>query len=88
MRPWLLVDALATCLHDRRDPDRIQHGLRELLAQRVYGMAGGYEDCNDSARLASDPMQRLLLNRDPVQVRPWPRSPRRRGLKTGWMRAP
>lgn len=62
-----LMDALAACLHDRRDPERIRHSLKELLEQRVYGMACGYEDCNDSARLATDPMQRLLLDRDPLQ---------------------
>lgn len=61
-----LIDALAACLRDRRDPDRIRHSLQELVEQRVYGMACGYEDCNDSARVASDPMQRLLLGRDPV----------------------
>ncbi|MGH8110629.1 MAG: IS1380 family transposase [Rhodanobacteraceae bacterium] len=61
-----LVDALAACVSERRDPSRIRHSRRELLAQRVYGMACGYEDCNDSARLAGDPMQRLLLDRDPV----------------------
>lgn len=62
-----LIEALATCLRDRRDPTRIRHSLKELVGQRVYGMACGYEDCNDSARLATDPMQRLLLDRDPLQ---------------------
>ncbi|HEX7324456.1 MAG TPA: IS1380 family transposase [Rhodanobacteraceae bacterium] len=62
-----LIEALAACLHDPRDSARIRHSLKELVAQRVYGMACGYEDCNDSARLATDPMQRLLLDRDPLQ---------------------
>lgn len=61
-----LVEALASCLRDRRDPERIRHSLKELVQQRVYGMACGYEDCNDSARLTADPMQRLLLDRDPI----------------------
>ena len=46
-----LIDAMASCLRDRRDPERVVHGVRELVQQRVYGMACGYEDCNDSARL-------------------------------------
>lgn len=61
-----LVEALAASLADARDPNRIQHSVRELLAQRVYGIACGYEDCNDSARLAADPLHRLLLDRDPL----------------------
>ena len=61
-----LMDAISACLRDSRCPDKIVHGMRELVEQRVYGMACGYEDCNDSARLSSDPVQRLLLNRDPI----------------------
>ena len=61
-----LIDAIASCLRDKRSADRVIHGLRELVEQRVYGMACGYEDCNDSARLATDPVHRLLLGRDPL----------------------
>ena len=35
--------------------------------QRVFGMACGYEDANDAARLAGDPVHKMLLGRDPVQ---------------------
>lgn len=62
-----LIDAISTGLHDRRDTDRVRHSLRELIEQRVYGMACGYEDCNDSARLAGDPVHRMLLGRDPIK---------------------
>jgi len=61
-----LIDAIASCLRDKRSADRVIHSLRELVEQRVYGMACGYEDCNDSARLATDPVHRLLLGRDPL----------------------
>lgn len=61
-----LIEAIAACVREDRRPDRIVHGLRELVEQRVYGMACGYEDCNDAARLSSDPVHRLLLGRDPI----------------------
>jgi hypothetical protein len=40
-----------------------------LLAQRVFAIACGYPDANDSARLASDPMHKMLLDRDPLAGR-------------------
>jgi AcrR family transcriptional regulator len=61
-----LLDALAGCLRDTRDPAKVRHGLDELLAQRVYGLACGYEDANDVARLADDPIHKLLLGRDAI----------------------
>jgi hypothetical protein len=61
-----LIDRLAGCLEDPRDPAKRRHELRELLAQRIFGLACGYEDANDAARLADDPIHKLLLGRDPV----------------------
>ena len=43
------------------------HPLRDLLRQRVFGLACGYADCNDAARLADDPIHKLLLERDPLE---------------------
>lgn len=60
-----LIGAMAGSLRHERRGDRVIHDVRELVEQRVYGMACGYEDCNGSARLAGDPMHRLLLGRDP-----------------------
>jgi hypothetical protein len=40
--------------------------MHELLTQRVMAIACGYEDANDAARLASDPVHKLLVGRDPV----------------------
>jgi len=59
-----LIDALAGCLRDTREPAKVRHGLDELLAQRVFGLACGYEDANDAARLVDDPIHKLLLGRD------------------------
>jgi Transposase DDE domain group 1 len=56
---------LASALRDRRQPGKVAHPLRDLLRQRVFGIACGYADCNDAAPLADDPMQKLLLDRDP-----------------------
>src|SRR5258707_5408669 len=64
-----LLDELTACLRDPRQAGKVDHGLRELLAQRVFSIACGYPDANDCARLASDPIHKLLLDRDPVEGR-------------------
>jgi len=61
-----LTRALASVLRDDRDPSRVQHAILDVIRQRVFGIACGYEDANDAARLKSDPVYRLLLDRDPV----------------------
>src|SRR5207237_3660261 len=61
-----LTAALAAGLRDDRQPGKVQHELRELITQRVMAIALGYEDANDAARLASDPVHKLLVGRDPV----------------------
>ncbi len=50
------VGAVAAVLHDPRDPDRITYSLRDLVAQRLYGLCCGYEDLNDHDRLRADPL--------------------------------
>lgn len=65
-RRYGLIASLASCLRDERQAGKIEHTLEELLAQRVFAIACGYADANDAARLASDPMHKLLLGRDPV----------------------
>jgi hypothetical protein len=61
-----VTEQLAGCLVDRRDPDKIRHTIRDLLRQRIFGLACGYEDANDAARLADDPLHKLAVGRDPV----------------------
>ena len=61
-----LLDAMAACMRETRDRSKVRHSLDELLAQRVHGLACGYEDANDAARLADDPIAKLLLRRDAV----------------------
>ena len=62
-----LTPALAACLIDPRQPGKVEHEMEELLKQRIYAVACGYADANDAARLASDPVHKLLLGRDPVE---------------------
>src|SRR5256712_9492732 len=61
-----LTTQVARALRDRRQPGKIAHPLRDLVRQRVFGLACGYADCNDAARLADDPIHKLLLDRDPL----------------------
>ena len=65
-RRYGLIGGLAGCLEDKRQAGKIDHSLRELLAQRVFSIACGYPDANDSARLEADPIHKMLLDRDPV----------------------
>jgi hypothetical protein len=55
-----LLNRLAGCFVDRRDPERTEHSVEQLVAQRVYGLALGYEDLNDHDRLRSDPLLAVL----------------------------
>jgi hypothetical protein len=61
-----LLERLAAALVDDRQSGKVRHALGDLLAQRVYGLALGYEDASDAARLTDDPMHKLLLDRDPL----------------------
>lgn len=57
----------AACFQDHRDPAAIEHHLEELLRQRVYGLALGYEDLNDHDRLCRDPLLASLCGKaDPL----------------------
>lgn len=51
-----MTELLASCFTDYRDPELIEHSVVELLRQRVYGLALGYEDLNDHDDLLRDPL--------------------------------
>src|SRR3989442_15617389 len=61
-----LTKRLAVCLDDERQPTKVRHETIELLRQRVFGLAAGYADCNDAARLADDVIHKPLGGRDPI----------------------
>jgi hypothetical protein len=56
---------LAGCLKDRRDPDRIDHTIAEMLRLRIFAIAAGYEDANDCNKLRDDPVFKMAVGRAP-----------------------
>lgn len=60
-----LSAALAACLCDERQASKVEHTIHQMLGQRIFGLACGYADTNDAARLAQDPVHKLLVGKDP-----------------------
>jgi len=54
---------LAGCFTDFRSPWLTEHGVEQMLAQRVYGLALGYEDLNDHDQLRHDPLMNVLAGK-------------------------
>jgi len=89
-----LTQAMASVLHDERDPKRTKHSMTDLMGQRVFQITAGYEDQDDSDHLRIDPIFNLgPLARDrgrsgfaanDVALREWDNpsgvGPTRRGL--------
>ena len=65
-----IIAQFAACFTDHRDPARIDHGVEELVGQRVYGLALGYEDLNDHEEQVAQScaQQRLTLRRFPGMI--------------------
>src|SRR5712692_4257709 len=62
-----LTRRLAQCFSDARRQVYVDHSLPQLLAQRLYGLALGYEDLNDHQRLRLDPLLAAACNKlDPL----------------------
>jgi hypothetical protein len=55
-----LLPRLAACFDDRRSPWLLSHRVEELVSQRVYALALGYEDLNDHDQLREDPLLGVL----------------------------
>ena len=62
-----IVRRFATCFEDYRKADQIEHPLLDLIAQRVFGLALGYEDLNDHDELRCDPMLAVALGKDDIK---------------------
>jgi hypothetical protein len=58
-----ILRQFAACFGDPRDPARIEHRVGEVVAQRVYGLALGYEDLNDHDELRHDPLLAVLVEK-------------------------
>src|SRR5277367_3898751 len=59
-----LLPRLAECFLDGRNQNLIEHTVAEMVAQRVYGLALGYEDLNDHEQLRKDPVFGILAGRE------------------------
>ena len=59
-----IIEQFATCFDDFRSPRFVQHSVGELLAQRVFGIALGYEDLNDHEDLRHDPLMAVLAGKN------------------------
>jgi hypothetical protein len=58
-----LVDRFAGCFRDNRRSDLVEHEVRTLVGQRVFGLALGYEDLNDHDWLRHDPVMAVLVGK-------------------------
>jgi len=59
-----IIDPMKDCLEDVRLPSHTRHSMVQMVRQRVYQIAAGYEDCNDADFLRIDPALRLALGKD------------------------
>lgn len=59
-----ILRGFAKCFEDLRNPDLIEHTIAELVSQRVYGLALGYEDLNDHDELRRDPLLAVLVGKE------------------------
>ena len=62
-----LLPRLAECFLDGRNQDQIKHSIQEMLSQRIYGLALGYEDINDHEQLRNDPVFSILAGRKQLE---------------------
>ena len=58
-----IIGPMSGCLEDRRSLVHTRHSLVQMIRQRVYQIAAGYEDCNDADHLRIDPALRLALGK-------------------------
>jgi len=62
-----LSERVAQCFTDGRDQTRVDHAIQTLVAQRIHGIALGYEDLNDHDDLRHDPV--LALHSTTLEMR-------------------
>jgi len=58
-----LIDRVARCFRDARTPWLVEHSVRSLIGQRLFGLALGYEDLNDHEELRKDPLFGTLMGK-------------------------
>ena len=62
-----LLQRVVGCFSDARQPERVEHALEQMLAQRIYGLALGYEDLNDHEELRHDPLLAVLAGKREIE---------------------
>jgi hypothetical protein len=62
-----LLPRLAGCFLDGRNQEQVEHSILEMLSQRIYGLALGYEDINDHEQLRTDPVFGVLAGREELE---------------------
>jgi hypothetical protein len=62
-----MLPRLAGCFLDGRNPLLVRHSVQEMVSQRIYGLALGYEDLNDHEQLRQDPLMRVLAGKENVE---------------------
>jgi hypothetical protein len=62
-----LLPRLAECFLDGRNQEQVEHSVLEMLSQRIYGLALGYEDINDHEQLRTDPVFGILAGRNKLE---------------------
>ena len=65
-----LFERVGGCFTDHRQPERVEHELSALLAQRIYGLALGYEDLNDHEELRHDQLLGVLAGQREIEAPP------------------
>jgi hypothetical protein len=63
-KKFKVIDKFSKCFTDYRNPEKIEHTLNELLAQRIFGICLGYEDLNDHDILRNDPLLALICEKE------------------------
>ena len=63
-----LLPRLAECFLDGRNQEQVEHSILEMLSQRIYGLALGYEDVNDHEQLRRDPVFGVLAGREELEA--------------------
>jgi hypothetical protein len=62
-RQCRLVEGFAACFEDHRDPRHVEHSVGDLLRQRIFGLALGYEDLNDHEELRGDALLAAVVGK-------------------------
>src|SRR5947209_9429499 len=63
-----LLPRLAQCFLDGRNQNQVEHSVEEMLSQRIYGLALGYEDLNDHEQLRKDPLFGVVAGRAELET--------------------